>query len=34
MNITKVCALEILDSRGNPTIKTYVELDNDDVASA
>src|SRR3989344_370130 len=34
MNITKVCALEILDSRGNPTIKTYVELDKDDVASA
>ncbi|GAJ00720.1 unnamed protein product, partial [marine sediment metagenome] len=28
MVITKIWSLEILDSRGTPTLKTYVELDN------
>jgi len=28
MNIKKVSAVEILDSRGFPTLKTYVQLDN------
>ncbi|MGC8658548.1 MAG: phosphopyruvate hydratase [Desulfomonilaceae bacterium] len=32
--IVSIKAIEILDSRGNPTIRTFVELDNGIVASA
>ena len=27
-SIKKISALEILDSRGNPTVRTYVELED------
>ncbi|MCD6115381.1 phosphopyruvate hydratase [bacterium] len=33
-SIKKINAIEILDSRGNPTVRTYVELDNGIRASA
>ena len=32
--ITSISALEILDSRGNPTLKAYVTLDDGTKASA
>ena len=32
--ITKIDAIEILDSRGNPTIRTYVELDDGTTVSS
>jgi len=32
--IKSIRAMEILDSRGNPTVKTYVTLDNGLIASA
>ena len=34
MKIAKVSAIQILDSRGNPTLKAYVELENGLIASA
>src|SRR5438477_12728772 len=34
VNIQSIRALEILDSRGNPTLKTYVELENGLIAWA
>ncbi|KXK12235.1 MAG: Enolase [Microgenomates bacterium OLB23] len=34
MNITRISGLEVLDSRGNPTVKAYVELENGIVGSA
>lgn len=34
MKIQKINAMEILDSRGNPTIKTYVTLDDGSIHSA
>ncbi|WP_372369986.1 phosphopyruvate hydratase [Candidatus Uabimicrobium sp. HlEnr_7] len=34
MKITNVSAMEILDSRGNPTIRTYVTIDNKITGSA
>lgn len=34
MKISKISAIEILDSRGNPTVKAYVELENGVVGSA
>lgn len=34
MRIQKITALEILDSRGNPTVKAYIALDNGSVHSA
>ncbi|MBQ2721294.1 MAG: hypothetical protein IJF70_00135, partial [Opitutales bacterium] len=32
--ISKIYAYEILDSRGNPTVATQVELSDDTVATA
>ncbi len=32
--IKNVSAIEILDSRGNPTVRTFIELDDDSVGSA
>lgn len=34
MKINKIYSIEILDSRGNPTLKTFVELENEKIASA
>ena len=34
MNIAKISAIEILDSRGNPTVETYVELEDGTIGKA
>ena len=34
MKISKVWAIEVLDSRGNPTVKAFVENDFGDVGTA
>ena len=34
MKISNIHAIEILDSRGNPTIKTFVKLENGMCSSA